>query len=343
MEAGGRRGDGAPTASLVKRGRPISPSGHTAEVIGGFGPLRRPALPAHLAHCRQSRQLLANDGGRGDLPKGGCWTALTGRPKRAHDGPPGPIPRPLAAKPTRRAGEVRPRTPPTGRSPPISPGVLGRCDRAPPSGRGAAKPARRAGEVRSRTPPTGRSSPVSPGVPARCDRAPRPPAARRQSRPACWRGATAHPAPRAFAPNRARHPCQARPRPTLRVGSRLARPACRRGATAPHPPGRKSLSRPGVLARRGCAPPPTVLGGMPEGPVPGWATALSGRSLASDPGWSGPGQGWAGGPSPKATRSALDADRGSTTLAQKRAAPRPLVAARGLAHPRSPIPTATCP
>lgn len=51
----------------------------------------------------------------------------------------------------------------------------------------------------------------------------------------------------------------------------------------------------------------------PESPPPR-ATVFPGRPLASNPCWSGPGQGWPGGPSPKATRSALEAGCGSTTL-----------------------------
>lgn len=68
------------------------------------------------------------------------------------------------------------------------------------------------------------------------------------------------------------------------------------------PPTRKPLNRPGVQARRPRAAQPrpttqpTALASQPRPPL------FPGRPLASPPCWSGPGQGWPGGPSPKATR-----------------------------------------
>lgn len=82
-----------------------------------------------------------------------------------------------------------------------------------------------------------------------------------------------------------------------------------------HRTARMPLSPPGVHARRDRArhrrPTP-----QPTPPSADLGPRFPGRSLASHPCWSGPGQGWPAGPSPQATRSALDAGRGSTTLAR---------------------------
>jgi len=97
-------------------------------------------------------------------------------------------------------------------------------------------------------------------------------------------------------------------------GSRQTHPACRRDAPAPAQP--RPTAQPAAVANR------------PRPPV------FPGRLLASNPCWSGPGQGWPAGPSPKATRSALEAGRGSTTLTKKRAAP---TAAAQQSKPSTPI------
>ncbi len=146
-------------------------------------------------------------------------------------------------------------------------------------------------------PPTLRKPPTPPGVQARRKRAPVP-------------------GPQVAKP--ARRAGERQPRTRPRAASRLTSPACWRGAKAHHaPPGWKPLSQPGVLARRECASLPTGGCSSPRGPVPGWATVLSGRSLASTPGWSEVCQGWAGGPSAKPTRNAP-----LTHLAEARHSPR---------------------
>jgi hypothetical protein len=68
------------------------------------------------------------------------------------------------------------------------------------------------------------------------------------------------------------------------AASRQTHPACVRGA--------------GARARRRCER------SRPKGPTPVSRPLSPGCPLASRPCWSGPSQGWPGGPSPKATRNA---------------------------------------
>jgi hypothetical protein len=110
-------------------------------------------------------------------------------------------------------------------------------------------------------------------------------------------------------------------------------PRCSRVNRTPHPRIAAEPARRAGEARARPSPPTgfstDVRADRPGPPL------SPGRSLASHPCWNGLGQGWPAGPSPKATRSALEAGRGSTTLARKRAAPTvPRLVRAGKCAPR---------